>query len=97
MFVSPAIVPKAALSITSQTTPRPASIAVATTDGLLPKAPSPTSATTARSGCASFTPSAAAGPNPIVARPLGVMKVPGTVIGNCWPTPFLFQPTSVTM
>ena len=25
------------------------------------------------------------------------MNVPGTVIGNCWPTPFLFQPTSVTM
>ena len=24
-----------------------------------------------------------AGPNPIVARPLGVMNVPGTVIGNC--------------
>ena len=39
----------------------------------------------------------AAGPNPIVASPLGVMKVPGTVIGNCCPTPFLFQPTSVTM
>ena len=38
--------------MTSQTTPRPASIAVATTDGLLPNAPSPMSATTARSGCA---------------------------------------------
>ena len=77
MFVRPAIVPNAALSITSQTTPSPASIAVATTDGLLPNAPSPISATTARSGCASLTPSAAAGPNPIVARPLGVMNVPG--------------------
>ena len=83
--------------MTSQITPSPASIAVATTDGLLPNAPSPTRATTARSGCAIFTPSAAAGPNPIVARPLGVMNVPGTVIGNCCPTPFLFQPTSVTM
>ena len=50
-----------------------------------------------RFGCATFTPSAAAGPNPIVASPLGVMNVPGTVIGNCCPTPFLFQPTSVTM
>ena len=97
MFVRPAIVPKAVLSITSQTMPSPASIAVATTDGLLPNAPSPTSATTALSGRAIFTPSAAAGPNPIVASPLGVMNVPGTVIGNCWPTPFLFQPTSVVI
>src|SRR4029450_3893846 len=61
MFVRPAMVPNAALSITSQTTPRPASIAVATTEGLLPNAPSPTSATTARSGCASLTPRAGAG------------------------------------
>jgi hypothetical protein len=97
MFVRPAMVPNAALSITSHTTPRPASIAVATTEGLLPNAPSPMSETTARSGFASLTPSAAAGPNPIVARPLGVMNVPGTVMGNCCPTPFLFQPTSVTM
>ena len=76
--------PKPALSITSQTTGRSASIAVATTDGLALKPPSPTSDTAARSGCAIFTPSTAAGPNPIVARPLGVMNVPGTVIGNCW-------------
>ena len=72
-------------------------MAVATTDGFAPKPPSPISATTWRPGWATFTPSAAAGPNPIVASPLGVMNVPGTVIGNCCPTPFLFQPTSVTM
>ena len=33
----------------------------------------------------------------MVASPLGVMNVPGTVKGNCCATPFLFQPTSVTM
>ena len=65
--------------------------------GCVLKPPSPISDTAARSGCAILTPSTADGPNPIVARPLGVMNVPGTVIGNCWPTPFLFQPTSVTM
>ena len=91
------MVPNAELSITTQTTGRFASIAVATTEGLLPNAPSPINATAARFGCAIFTPSTAEGPKPIVASPLGVMKVPGTVIGNCWPTPFLFQPTSVTM
>src|SRR4030095_13436755 len=94
---SPGTVPKPALSITSHTTGRSASIAVAITDGLVLNPPSPTRATAARSGCAIFTPRTADGPTPIVARPLGVTKVPGTVIGNCWPTPFLFQPTSVTM
>ena len=91
------MVPNPALSMTSQTTGSSASIAVAMTDGFVLNPPSPMSATAARCGCAIFTPSTAAGPNPIVARPLGVMNVPGDVMGNCWPTPFLFQPTSVTM
>ena len=76
------MVPNAELSITTQTTGRFASIAVATTEGLLPNAPSPINATAARFGCAIFTPSTAEGPKPIVANPLGVMKVPGTVIGK---------------
>ena len=91
------MVPNPALSITSQTTGSSASIAVAITDGFVLNPPSPISATAARSGCAILTPMTADGPKPIVASPLGVMNVPGTVIGNCWPTPFLFQPTSVTM
>src|SRR5580704_12965768 len=91
------MVPNPELSITSHTTDKPASIAVATTDMLLLNAPSPIRATAARLGCAIFTPSTADGPNPMVASPLGVIKVPGTVIGNCCPTPFLFQPTSVTI
>ena len=91
------MVPNAALSITTNTTFRPASIAVASTAGLLPKPPSPMSATEARFGCATLTPSAADGPKPMVHNPLGVINVPGTVMANCCPTPFLFQPTSVTM
>ena len=82
--------------MTTQTTGRSASIAVATTDGFALKPPSPTSDTAARFGNAILTPSTAAGPKPMVASPLGVMNVPGTVIGNCCATPFLFQPTSVT-
>ena len=72
-------------------------MAVAITEGFVLNPPSPMSDTAARSGCAILTPSTAAGPNPMVASPLGVMNVPGTVMGNCCPTPFLFQPTSVTM
>ena len=40
---------------------------------------------------------AAGGPKPIVANPPGVSTLPGVYTGNCWPTPFLFQPTSVVM
>src|ERR1039458_10172348 len=73
-----------------------ASMAVAITDILALNPPSPVREIAARSGLPCLTPRTAAGPNPMVANPLVVMNVPGTVNGNCWATPFLFQPTSVT-
>jgi len=91
------MVRKPSCPFTTQTTRRFASIAVATTEGLLPNAPSPRSATAARRRSARHLHAEhCRGPNPSC-EPTRVMKVPGTVIGNCWPTPFLFQPTSVTM
>src|SRR5579863_10022342 len=60
------------------------------------KPPSPTRQITLRSGAASLAPMAAGGANPMVAIPPDVRNVPGRLHCNCWPAPFLFQPTSVT-
>ena len=70
--------PNAQLFMITQTTAMSSSNAVASTAGFWPKPPSPTSATTTRSGRAILTPSAAGGPKPIVAKPPGVKNVPGT-------------------
>ena len=83
--------------MTSQMMARPCSTAVASADGFWPNPPSPTSESTTRSGAAIFAPMAAGGPKPMVANPPGVSTLPGVYTGNCWPTPFLFQPTSVVM
>ncbi len=96
MRCSPAIVPKAALFITTHTGAIPISTAVAMTLGLEPKAPSPTRAIAGRPVPADATPRTAAGPNPIVENPPGVWNESGLSTGYCWATPFLFHPTSVT-
>ena len=65
-------------ALTSQMTPRFSAAAVASTAGFCPKPPSPTSEITTRSGWAILTPSAAAGPKPMVAKPPGVRIDPGS-------------------
>ena len=82
-FSSPAIVPKALLFMTTQTTGTFSSRAVASTAGFCPKPPSPTSETTTRSGWAILAPTAAGAPKPMVAKPPGVRNVPGVRMSNC--------------
>ena len=59
--------------------PRSTAIGTAGSWALIP--PSPMSATTTRSGAAICTPSAAAGPKPMVDAPPGVMKRPAAGSG----------------
>ena len=61
------MVPNAQLFMITHTTATFSSNAVASIAGFWPKPPSPTSATTTRSGRAIFAPSAAGAPKPIVA------------------------------
>jgi len=70
------MVPWARLFITKKITGRPCSTAIGRAGhwALIP--PSPTSATTTRSASWSCTPTAAAGPKPIVEAPPGVMNRP---------------------
>src|SRR5437879_2908674 len=90
------MVEKQKLLNSTHRTGTPSSTAVVrapTTDN---RPPSPTRHTTLRSGAPSFAPIAAAGANPIVARPPEVRNERGFEMGICWPAPFLFQPTSLT-
>ena len=65
--------------MTTQIGAMPISTAVATTFGLEPKAPSPTSAIAGRSMPAAATPSTADGPKPIVEKPPGRQERVGRV------------------
>ena len=89
------MVPKAELFITTQVTAMPSWAAVARQEGCTPKPPSPVRVMQMRSGAASLPPSTAEAPKPMLARPEVWWMEPGTVMSNCWATPFLFQPTSV--